>query len=580
LAKSGKDPALKKNSKSTTRQAGHPKPADPAHQASEQGTVPGGNIPAPLMEALAHSLEAENQGTAGEGGIGSMAIDPASRGQYFQSIQRMVGNRAVQRMMQRDPLDGGVGPTDAGPVAGVAADATPQDLIDFRAAGPYPADEAGTTIMPRTGLGGFNARYDPATQMLNIIVNIGFNFVNGMVINGDTVTAAENSMADSAIRINRMLSRLSGAEKQAALDQVREQWQWTGPGDPRITTFMAGYQSSVQNVWSTAGTGLAFQGNRTGWEDQLANINVVVNTSDITSLSAGAPIPGPQPVHCQSTIYKTPDEDVFGAFVRSGSTDTTPGNEGTAATDQTLELGSGQITAQSHLLNQRVFFPNNSSALDSTAQDRLRKIIISFQAPTGSAGTSIDIIGHASTTGEDTEAGRQRNIQLAEERAQVVDNFLRTTVVEGRNLANVTTRVEMVLSTGAFGSDESAFSRRTDIEFAMGQGQNIAAHEFGHMIGLGDEYASTPQRDSAGNIVTDANGDPVTRGVISGTGGDVGDATTHDALARDMGLSTGAVFENNDNIMSLGSTVRPQHYATFMQALRTVTSINDWQLRR
>jgi len=46
-----------------------------------------------------------------------------------------------------------------------------------------------------------------------------------------------------------------------------------------------------------------------------------------------------------------------------------------------------------------------------------------------------------------------------------------------------------------------------------------------------------------------------------------------------MGLG-GAVYENNDNIMSLGSTVRPQHYATFMQALREVSGINDWQIHR
>lgn len=578
MTRSGKESEAKK-AKNPKQTAGHHPATDTAHPAQDTGLAAADNLPAPLMEALANSLTQTNQGL---GGLGGMEIDSASRGQYLQSIQRMVGNRAVQRMVQRQDMDAGTttGPTDAGVVAGVPADPTPQDLIDFRTHGPFPADEAGTIIMPRTGLGGFNARYDPATQALSIIVNIGFNFVNGMNITGDTVTATENSMTDSATRINRMLSRLSGPQKQAALDRVREEWQWTGAGDPRITTWMAGYQSSVRGVWDSSASGLSFEGSRMGWAEQLANINVVINTQDITSLAPGAPIPGPQPVHCQSTIYKTPDEDVFGAFVDSGSEDTTPGNEATAATDQSLELGSGQITAQSHLLNQRVFFGNDSSELSADAQDRLRKIIISFQAPTGSAGSTIDIIGHASTTGEDSEVGRARNIQLAQERADVVDNFLRTTVVEGKNLANVNTRVQVVMSTGAVGSDESSFSRRTDIQFAEGQGQNIAAHEFGHMIGLGDEYASTPQRDAAGNVVTDANGDAVTRGVISGTGGDVGEATTHDALARDMGLSTGAVFENNDNIMSLGSTVRPQHYATFMQALRTVTSINDWQLHR
>jgi hypothetical protein len=34
----------------------------------------------------------------------------------------------------------------------------------------------------------------------------------------------------------------------------------------------------------------------------------------------------------------------------------------------------------------------------------------------------------------------------------------------------------------------------------------------------------------------------------------------------------GAVFENNDNIMALGNVVRPQHYATFHEALTRVAA--------
>ena len=46
-----------------------------------------------------------------------------------------------------------------------------------------------------------------------------------------------------------------------------------------------------------------------------------------------------------------------------------------------------------------------------------------------------------------------------------------------------------------------------------------------------------------------------------------------------MGVG-GSVYENNDNIMSLGNTIRPQHYATFMEALRTVTSITEWRMQQ
>lgn len=40
----------------------------------------------------------------------------------------------------------------------------------------------------------------------------------------------------------------------------------------------------------------------------------------------------------------------------------------------------------------------------------------------------------------------------------------------------------------------------------------------------------------------------------------------------------GAIAENNDSIMSLGNVVRPQHYAPFHEALRTLSGVNEWAL--
>lgn len=99
------------------------------------------------------------------------------------------------------------------------------------------------------------------------------------------------------------------------------------------------------------------------------------------------------------------------------------------------------------------------------------------------------------------------------------------------------------------------------VDFVVGGGvaQNVAAHEAGHMFGLGDECA-----------VQDGSN-------ISGTGKKAGEASKHDQLAKDMGLP-GAVHENNDGMMSLGSVVRPQHYSTFFWALKEVSGMNDWAL--
>lgn len=449
-----------------------------------------------------------------------------------------------------------------------------QELQAFRAHGRYPAAAEGQLITPTTTMGGFNAAYDPATMTLTIRVNVAMTFVDGLTVTGNRVTAADPSLTPAATRLNAALARLTGPALQNALARVRQDWQWTGGGaDPRIAAWMTQYRTAVQSAWSTTGTGIVFQSGKPGWEALLARTNVVVNTTNTAAPPGGGPAPaGPQPTHCQARIFKTPDGDNdFGAAVAPG--------QANVATDQRLELGSGQTTATNSLLTQSVTFAHNSAELSHSAKEFLRRWIISFQAPRGGAGTTIELVGHANTVGGGSAAGDAYNQQLSVRRAQAVEFFLRTERVEGRRLENVTTRVRGVVGQGSTGATAGAEWRRVDIVAAGGQVQNVAVHEFGHMIGLFDEYASTPQRDAHGNVVTDANGDAVSRGLISGTGGDVGDATGHDALARSQGLG-GSVSENTDNIMSLGNTIRPQHYATFMEALRLVTgNTPEWRLK-
>ncbi len=502
------------------------------------------------------------------------ALQSAQRQAAAVQLGQLRGNHYLQQRLaaalaplQRQPHDAGL------PAAGVV-DPVAQELQAFRDHGPYPAAPAGQLITPTTGMGGFNAAYDPGTMALTIRVNVAMTFVDGMAIAGNTVTAADPSLSPAATRLNAALSRLTGPDRQAALDRIRQDWQWTGGGaDPRIATWMTQYRSAVQNAWGSAGTGIVFQSGKPGWGALLARTNVVVNTTNVSAPAGSGPVAaGPQPTHCQARIFKTPDgNNDFGASVAPGRPN--------VGTDQRLALGSGQTTATNSLLTQSVGFAHDSHQLSDAAKARLRRWIISFQAPRGGAGTTLDLIGHANTVGGGTAAGDAYNQQLSLRRAQAVEQFIRTERVEGRRLENVTTRVHGVVGRGSAGATAGAEWRRVDLVAAGGQVQNVAVHEFGHMIGLFDEYASTPQRDASGNIVTDAQGRPRTRGLISGTGGDVGDLTGHNPLAQNMGLG-GSVTENNDNIMSLGNTIRPQHYATFMEALRTVTSNTPaWRLK-
>jgi hypothetical protein len=220
-------------------------------------------------------------------------------------------------------------------------------------------------------------------------------------------------------------------------------------------------------------------------------------------------------------------------------------------------MGSGQTVAHGHLLRQQVRFPIGASTLDAGAKGHLDNIIFSFQSPAGGAGTTIDITGHADTSGGGTPAGDAKNKEISEKRAASVGDYLKA------KLPGAATRIKTTTGVGSSEGTAGAAGRRVDIYFAGGVGQNTAAHEFGHMLGLDDQYAVDP----AG-----------AKGVVAGTGGAVGTPNADDARVKAMGMGN-SVYENNDNMMSLGSTVKAPHYVTFMEALRGVTSMTEWKMK-
>jgi hypothetical protein len=78
------------------------------------------------------------------------------------------------------------------------------------------------------------------------------------------------------------------------------------------------------------------------------------------------------------------------------------------------------------------------------------------------------------------------------------------------------------------------------------EGQYGAVHEFGHMIGLGDEY---------------------------GTGTDVAHATlVSDALGKQLARG------DSDDVMSCAYRISPQHYVTFLEALKKATGVDAWSI--
>lgn len=89
-----------------------------------------------------------------------------------------------------------------------------------------------------------------------------------------------------------------------------------------------------------------------------------------------------------------------------------------------------------------------------------------------------------------------------------------------------------------------------DLEWAdkgAGEKQKGAVHEYGHMIGLDDEYA-------------------------------VDGAIAHAAMVRSA-LGTVLIEQTSNDIMSGGNTIEKHHYITFLQALKDITNLNKWQFK-
>jgi hypothetical protein len=84
-----------------------------------------------------------------------------------------------------------------------------------------------------------------------------------------------------------------------------------------------------------------------------------------------------------------------------------------------------------------------------------------------------------------------------------------------------------------------------------GRVQTAAAHEMGHMFGLDDEYTGDDKYAP-------------------------GMKTEHTDFADDAGFS-GAQHARSDSIMGSGMNVRPHHYVTFLDALKVVTGMDDWE---
>jgi hypothetical protein len=221
--------------------------------------------------------------------------------------------------------------------------------------------------------------------------------------------------------------------------------------------------------------------------------------------------------------YKVPKGQMIGgANVKRPST----GPDG--AFGNLMTVNSSKVEERKDdLLKAKVEFTAATNTVTATAKTRLESL--AAEMPNPKADATIDAPGLTVTVKGADDAARKARFDAIK------------AILTGKGMA--ATRIAFVDGGAGDGAE---------VVVGTGAAQTSVAHESGHMFGLDDEYIGSTAAYGAGK------------------------KTEHtDFVEKTTGLK-GAMHAKSDSIMSEGRIVRPHHYATFLDALRVVSGIQEW----
>ena len=434
---------------------------------------------------------------------------PAWSPRNVLAMQRSVGNAAIARAVaERRTLSRVI---DDGPFN--AARKARDEWIAGGVRGPQ-------DHTPSTGRGGFSVSYDPASMNLDVNLRGGVQFKDGIKLVFGFAIATQSGNAPAAAAAAAINAR-PRAERPGLITP----WVWD---DAAKATFLADFQSSIQNAWTEKHQ---FHNTTEHWEDLGATTKVHVDVHDGAQTADD---------HMKVNAYKESTATVASTPAFVGQTQTT-GPHG--AHDNVMEVNSQQVGRRSDIAQSvNVDFTAGTNTLTPQSINDLNWFANAYKSGGGPrCSTCSKEIAEASVgpvnvniVGEGADPAASAQARFGVVTAQLVSG----------GMTDAATRAHLNPGTGT----------GTHGTVAMGAGvqQIVAAHEAGHMFGLGDEYTAP----------------------FSGTGGGLGTPVDGD-LGPAQNLP-GAVHENSDSIMSVGDAVRPQHYATFLEALKAVTASTAW----
>lgn len=445
------------------------------------------------------------------------------------ALQRDAGNAAVSRMLGENALLR----QPVGPVAPPVADPA---LAAFMAMSYIAKD-----VHPTTGRGLFDAAYEPTTGEMTITVRVHFNFQTGNILDP------------------KWLAGIGGFAALLTSGWTASDFIWT---DDEKTAWAAKAISEVQDLWSEQ---YVFFNQTPGWESLLpVHVNVVIREGapdksqwviDVNKwpndagLEESMTVPGATAGQSTGRLQEMTRDP--GGITEP---DTEHRTRGTGA-----RARYGQVNTDNPGI---VLFDKGVSAVSGPDATVLRN----FGATLGATDIPpfpVELTGRASAEGEAT-----RNMTLSADRARNVANE----IVGGGAKTQPT---EIPKGEEGAAENDPAW-RRVEIVVKDFEGdQTTVKHEFGHILGLGDEYpiADPALPTSIPDIARWFK--EVSEGRVVGT------PVAHSALAQRLIPGQQPIVAHHDeSIMSNGELVRPHHYVTFLEALGNMTgTTGQWGIR-